>query len=324
MTEKSIFVSVGGTANPRQETFVCAVEARLRSEGLIPCTVGRNTFSADAPLKGVVDLMHRCSGVVIIALERTYFPTGVERRGGNEETALSETKIATPWNQIEAAMAYMRGLPVLVLVEDGVRAEGLLAQSNEWYVQKVAVDAAALSTPLFNGVLASWKQKIATATVTGGRSVDPEKLTVAQLLGLLKPAHLRASIATLAAVIGAAFAVGAQLFERPAESVALASNVPSVDSKDGGPSPTLPASPNISQHGDLRRAAEAAEVNARKMHKFADKQKCSETRPEIYNHAVLARENAARDFAAGDFITAYNGFKEAVKYYEQCGEDVAG
>ena len=73
MNQIDVFVSVGGTANEAQENFVRAVEERLRSEGLIPHTVGRNTFSADAPLKTVEQLMDKCAGAVVLALERTYF-----------------------------------------------------------------------------------------------------------------------------------------------------------------------------------------------------------------------------------------------------------
>ena len=62
MKQLDIFVSVGGTANERQEKFVLAVEERLRSEGLSPHTVGRNTFSAGAPLKTVTELIDKCSG----------------------------------------------------------------------------------------------------------------------------------------------------------------------------------------------------------------------------------------------------------------------
>jgi hypothetical protein len=48
-----VFVSVGGTASAAQEAFISAVEDRLKSEGMIPHTIGRNTFSTDAPLKAV-------------------------------------------------------------------------------------------------------------------------------------------------------------------------------------------------------------------------------------------------------------------------------
>lgn len=56
MNELNVFVSVGGTATEQQQAFVRAVEDRLRSEGLVPHTVGRNTFSSDAPLKAVTEL----------------------------------------------------------------------------------------------------------------------------------------------------------------------------------------------------------------------------------------------------------------------------
>ena len=137
MKEFDVFVSVGGTANDAQEAFVRAVEDRLRSEGLIPHTVGRNTFSSDAPLKTVTDLMNNCSGTVVVALERTYFPSGVEKRGGPSAANLAEARYPTPWSQIEAAMAYSRGHPLMVIVEKGLRSEGLLERGNDWYVQSV-------------------------------------------------------------------------------------------------------------------------------------------------------------------------------------------
>ncbi|MCP8688772.1 hypothetical protein [Marinobacterium sedimentorum] len=76
MSELNLFVSVGGTATEQQEVFVRAVEDRLRSEGLIPHTVGRNTISADSPLKAVTQLLDNCCATVVIALERMYFPAG--------------------------------------------------------------------------------------------------------------------------------------------------------------------------------------------------------------------------------------------------------
>lgn len=46
------FVSVANGLHRDQES----VEARLRSEGLVPWTVERNVVSADAPLKAVTEL----------------------------------------------------------------------------------------------------------------------------------------------------------------------------------------------------------------------------------------------------------------------------
>lgn len=212
MPEPHVFVSVGGTANDVQESFVRAVEDRLRSEGLIPHTVGRNTFSSDSPFKAVTELMDRCCGVVVIAFERLHIAQGSEKRGGPKESALSNTKIATTWNQIEAAMAYCRGFPLLVLVEEGLRADGLLEKGFQWYVQTVKLDPSSLHSQEFNGVFASWKDKLgshAKQQSTGPR--NPGELTIGQLLGALKPAQLWSVLAALAGVIAAAFALGAKL-----------------------------------------------------------------------------------------------------------------
>ncbi|MEP5732206.1 MAG: hypothetical protein ABJL67_22865 [Sulfitobacter sp.] len=214
---KDVFLSVGATANSTQEDFVQAIEARLRVEGLTPNTVGRNTFSVDSPLTAVAQLMDRCVGTVVIALERSYFPSGAEKRGGTNETTLAETKLATPWNQIEAAMAYNRGLPLLVVVEKGLRLEGLLEPGYDWYVQSVPLDTSYLTSDEFNGILASWKGKIeksksqqAVENKTGHAEV--EKMTIGQLVSAVKPAHLWSLLISSAAVIVGAFSVGARFF----------------------------------------------------------------------------------------------------------------
>jgi hypothetical protein len=212
MNESNIFVSVGGTANERQEAFVRAVEDRLRSEGLIPHTVGRNTFSADSPLKTVTELLDKCSGTVIIALERMYFPQGAEKRGGPKESPLADVRLATPWNQIEAAMAYSRGHPLMVIVEQGLKSEGLLERGYDWYVQWVKLEPAALSTTEFNGVLSSWKQKLTQRPAKTATARNPTELTVGELVGSMKPTQLWSLIGTIAAVVAGAFALGGKLF----------------------------------------------------------------------------------------------------------------
>jgi len=215
MNELNVFVSVGGTATERQEAFVRAVEDRLRSEGLVPHTVGRNTFSADAPLKTVTELLDRCSGTVVIALERTYFAAGIEKRGGSKESALTEVKLPTPWNHIEAAMSYARDLPLMVIVEAGLKSEGLLERGYDWYVQWVNPEAAALTSNEFNGVLASWKKKMVDAPKKAVSSKAPADLTVAELLGGLKPVQLWSVLVGLAALVAGAFALGGKLFGGP-------------------------------------------------------------------------------------------------------------
>jgi hypothetical protein len=220
MEHFDVFVSVGGTATDKQETFVRAVEDRLRSDGLVPHTVGRNTFSTDAPLKTVTDVLNKCAGTLVIALERMYFPSGLDKRGGDKETPLLEVKLPTPWNHIEAALAYANRKPLMVIVEEGLKSEGLLERGYDWYVQWVRLETSSLNTAEFNGVLASWKGKMSQLAsrkqeTTNHTNIDFAKLTISELVRGLKLSQLWAVFIALAGLIAGAFAIGAKFFGTP-------------------------------------------------------------------------------------------------------------
>ncbi|NMH26495.1 hypothetical protein [Flavobacterium silvaticum] len=211
MEQKKVFISVGGTATTEQEDFVKLIEDRLRSENLIPSTVGRNNFTSDSPLKAVKELMNECSGILIIALERTYFENGIEKRGGSQETSLSQIKFSTPWNQIESGMAYAKGLPILVVLEKGLREEGLLERGYDWYIMRVLPNQQSLTTPEFNGVLASWKNKVEKYQLNKIKSeveINPGDLTVGKLISYMKPGQLWGVLAAIAALMIGIFVIG--------------------------------------------------------------------------------------------------------------------
>ncbi len=220
MNSVDIFVSVGGTCTDEQELFVSTVEDRLRSEGLVPHTVGRNTFSSDAPLKTVTKLMEKCSGTVVIALERMYFTEGLDKRGGKEENLLKNIKLSTPWNQIEAAIAYTHGHPLVVIVEEGLKNDGLLERGYDWYVQIVKPEPAALNTLEFNGVLADWKSKVIegqgkTQESKKQTGVSPANLTIGDIIKDLKPQQLWSFLVLFASALAGAFALGAKIITIP-------------------------------------------------------------------------------------------------------------
>lgn len=207
----NIFVSVGTVSNRTQELLVEAIEKRLKSEGLNPLTLGRNYFSSDAPLKAITDLMNKCHGTVVIALERTYFPSGIERRGGNKEVAITNTMITTPWNHIEAALSYSQGLPLLVIVANGVRTEGLLEPGHDWFVQRIDPKANALQSPEFNGVLADWKLKLSNVKKITPTPYELEKMSLGEIIFALKPKVLWGILGGAITIIVGSFTLGAKL-----------------------------------------------------------------------------------------------------------------
>ncbi len=156
----NVFLSVGRAFNASQEKFISSIEEHLTQNGLRPRTVGRTEFTHKQPLQLVDELMNRSGGALVIALERISIEQGVERRGAPEQAAISNAAISTPWNQIEAAFAYAKRLPLMVIKENRVRSEGLLEGRYDWYVHSTELEPAFLVSPFFKGAFDSWHRDV--------------------------------------------------------------------------------------------------------------------------------------------------------------------
>jgi hypothetical protein len=165
--------------------------------------------------------LESCAGAVIIAFERTHVSEGVDRGRPVPENALRDRALTTVWNQIEAAMAYTLGRPLLVIVEEGLVSEGLLGARNDWSVQWLPLDPARLETAEFLGSVGDWKRSVLALSEQRNK-VESSKLepditgkTVGQIVGELRPGQFRALVAgtadALAAIATTAFSLGAKL-----------------------------------------------------------------------------------------------------------------
>lgn len=204
-----VFLSVGTTDNEEQEKMIVAIEERLRAEGIEPYTVGRSSFSSHAPLKAISKLMKECSGTIVIAMERMYFPNGVEKQGTKSEKHLNNVKLPTPWNQIEAAMGYSYNHPLMVMVEDGLRNDGLLEYGHDWYIQSIPTpyNVNYLNSQEFNQVLKSWKKELIIKS-NEKVQVKPSELTIQDIVYSMKPSHLWSTLVAISALISGAFILG--------------------------------------------------------------------------------------------------------------------
>jgi hypothetical protein len=72
-------------------------------------------------------------------------------------------------------MAYVLGYPLLVIVEDGLKDEGLLEARYDWYVQHVLLSRESLTTPEFQGIFADWKKRVERQHVSRGKAVEEAK-----------------------------------------------------------------------------------------------------------------------------------------------------
>jgi hypothetical protein len=155
-----IFVSVGRTSTPQQEEFVSAIESHMRRNGLDPLALGRNFYSSQQPLRAIDELMSQCSGVAIVGFERLRITHAVDRKGSDLECQLADVTLPSVWNQIEAAMGYTRGLPLLVLIQQELRAEGLLEPGYDWYVKRLPLGVQAIDDREFCGIFDDWHSRV--------------------------------------------------------------------------------------------------------------------------------------------------------------------
>lgn len=145
MATPRIFISMGTPYTPQYQEFQDALEALLRTRcGVDPRIIGRNEYPDGNPIHKIDQVMRSCDGVIIVAYERKIIRAGSERPGGVGEQNLDGASLTTPWNHIESAMAFTLGLPIYIIAQKGLRAEGLIETKVDWYVQEIDFSPAAL------------------------------------------------------------------------------------------------------------------------------------------------------------------------------------
>lgn len=125
-----IFLSYPKPCNVQQQTFISRVCRHLEDHDFAPRTLGVTDYNLKAPLHAIRKLMSESYGLITVAFRRTY----LEKATGNYRTDidklsaydLSDTWMTSPWAHIEPAMAYQVGLPIMLLRESGVLADGIL------------------------------------------------------------------------------------------------------------------------------------------------------------------------------------------------------
>jgi hypothetical protein len=126
----SVFLSYPKPFLSQQELFLEKVLSYFDSRGLAPRTLGVTDYDVEAPLKTIRRMLLECNGLVSIAFRRSQVIQGRIRPSTDlpdmVEQSIDNRWLTSPWAQIEGAMAYQLGLPILLFREKGVIAEGIL------------------------------------------------------------------------------------------------------------------------------------------------------------------------------------------------------
>lgn len=173
----SVFLSNPKPSYKSQEEFLMRVRQYLEQRGLNPRTLGVTDYDMNAPLTGIRRLMLESNGLIAVAFRRTYISQGTKRHQtdlpdmGSE--AIDDSWLTTPWSHIEAAMAYQIGLPILILKEKGVIADGILERGVVGlYVPEfdptMSMDQY-FASPEWNMMMGKWECRVRSVADKKGR-----------------------------------------------------------------------------------------------------------------------------------------------------------
>jgi hypothetical protein len=201
MTKKNVFISIGSQFADQQGKFLDGLIDLLRSCDIEPRVINKTDYPTGNPLKDISRIMRECQGVIIVAYERTYFDSGIEKRKSPQEKPLESVRYTTPWNQIEASMAFALGLPIIVMMEKGLREEGLLEEKYDWYVERLSISADAFSDKDVRGRIMAWCRRVQTDKPQRANhgQIDAE-MTVSDLGKML-------TLKTVGVLVGAMFGI---------------------------------------------------------------------------------------------------------------------
>ncbi|MBY8873130.1 hypothetical protein K7640_14940 [Micromonospora sp. PLK6-60] len=166
----SVFLSYPKPCMGRQQEFIDRLCGYLDERGFAPRTLGVTDYDMDAPLKAIRRLMRESNGLITVAFRRTY----VEHAVGNHRTDLTDRTtydlrdvwLTSPWAHIEPAMAYQLGLPILILKESKVVADGLLERGvvgtymPEFNVEDPTEEY--LASPEWRQLIGQWEGQVRT------------------------------------------------------------------------------------------------------------------------------------------------------------------
>jgi hypothetical protein len=125
----SVFLSFPKPHMQRQDKFVAVLCGYLDERGLTARTLGVTDYDSDAPLTAIRRLMLESNGLIAIAFRRSHHDRMVVNAnsdiGDRPERVVKGSWSTSIWAHVEPAMAYQLGLPILLLREHGVLAEGI-------------------------------------------------------------------------------------------------------------------------------------------------------------------------------------------------------
>jgi uncharacterized protein YjbI with pentapeptide repeats len=149
-----VYVSKPGCLNAAQEKIVDLVCGWLSSSEFKAAGLPRADYPATGALAEIRRRMSDCAGAVVFGFEELKISDGSWRAGTIEEAKLCDKAFRTVWCEIEAGMAAMINLPLLLIMEPGLTKGIFEASLVEHNIFRMSIPPDR-SSPIFRDWLAA-------------------------------------------------------------------------------------------------------------------------------------------------------------------------
>lgn len=156
---QSVFVSRPTELPHDFEHAYTPFEDFLKERKIQPRRLGKGDYSDEAPLEAVITLMKECVGAIVIGYPQYEISTEITKAGKKVEA--THRIFPTPWNHIEAALAFQNDIPTLVMAHEGV-VGGVFdpGVTGKYVLSMNLMDVEWHLSDEFQGVFEKWRCKL--------------------------------------------------------------------------------------------------------------------------------------------------------------------
>ena len=135
-----VFFSMPGCLGKREELLTKEYKKLLELRGFSVIYYTKDDYPQYGQFTRIRESLMKSSGVIAFGFRQTKIKDGVSLPGTANEKQIKDRWLNTPWNELEVGMALMRGLPVLLVKDEGISNGVFDAKLSECFVATISAN----------------------------------------------------------------------------------------------------------------------------------------------------------------------------------------
>ena len=135
-----VFFSMPGCLGKREETLTKEYKAILERQGYSVFYYQKDDYPKFGQFTRVRESLLNSSAVIAFGFRQTKIEDGIALPGTPKESRITGKWLNTPWNDVEVGMALMRGLPILLVKDEGIDSGIFDEKLSECFVASIPAD----------------------------------------------------------------------------------------------------------------------------------------------------------------------------------------